>query len=145
MCSTSSGGYSHAEGNSTKASGMCSHAEGNETTASGDTSHAEGSGTKASSENQHVQGKYNIEDTTNTYAHIVGNGTYNYNTDEEVRSNAHTLDWQGNGWYKGELYTGGTSQSDANKVLTTANISFNDSGELVVTIGNVTKIFVPKQ
>ena len=145
MNSTANGGYSHAEGNSTKADNMCSHAEGNKTTASGESSHAEGDGTKASSENQHVQGKYNIEDTENKYAHIVGNGKYNYNTEEEVRSNAHTLDWQGNGWYKGELYTGGTSQSDANKVLTTANISFNDSGELVVTINGVSKTFVPKQ
>ena len=145
LATTANGGYSHAEGNGTTADNMCSHAEGDMTTASGDSSHAEGKGTIASSENQHVQGKYNIEDTTNTYAHIVGNGTYNYNTEEEVRSNAHTLDWQGNAWYKGELYTGGTSQSDANKVLTTANISFNESGELVVTIGNVTKIFVPKQ
>ena len=139
------GCFSVAEGFSTIASGNSSHAEGNSTTASGGYSHAEGKGTIASSENQHVQGKYNIEDTTNTYAHIVGNGTYNYNTEEEVRSNAHTLDWQGNAWYKGELYTGGTSQSDANKVLTTANISFNESGELVVTINGVSKTFVPKQ
>ena len=137
---TASGNISHAEGDWTVASGYYSHAEGSGTTASGDYSHAEGKGTKASSKNQHVQGKHNIEDTTNTYAHIVGNGTA-----DNTRSNAHTLDWNGNGWYKGELYTGGTSQSDANKVLTTANISFNESGELVVTIGNVTKTFVPKQ
>ena len=137
---TASGNISHAEGDWTVASGYYSHAEGTGSTASGIASHAEGSGTKASSGNQHVQGKYNIEDTENKYAHIVGNGTSN-----TKRSNAHTLDWNGNGWYKGELYTGGTSQSDANKVLTTANISFNESGELVVTIGNVTKTFVPKQ
>ena len=137
---TASGNYSHVEGDWTVASGYYSHAEGTGSTASGIASHAEGSGTKASSGNQHVQGKYNIEDTENKYAHIVGNGTSN-----TKRSNAHTLDWQGNGWYKGELYTGGTSQSDANKVLTTANISFNENGELVVTIGNVTKTFVPKQ
>ena len=137
---TASGNISHAEGDWTVASGYYSHAEGTGSTASGIASHAEGSGTKASSSNQHVQGKYNIEDTENKYAHIVGNGTSN-----TKRSNAHTLDWNGNGWYQGELYTGGTSQSDANKVLTTANISFNESGELVVTIGNVTKTFVPKE
>ena len=137
---TASGNISHAEGDWTVASGYYSHAEGTGSTASGIASHVEGSGTKASSGNQHVQGKYNIEDTENKYAHIVGNGTSN-----TKRSNAHTLDWQGNGWYKGELYTGGTSQSDANKVLTTANISFNENGELVVTINGVTKTFVPKE
>ena len=134
------GNSSHAEGFNTTASGNTSHAEGFNTTASGNTSHAEGEKTIASGQYQHVQGKYNIEDTTGTYAHIVGNGT-----SDGARSNAHTLDWNGNAWYKGELYTGGTSQSDANKVLTTANISFNESGELVVTINGVSKIFVPKQ
>ena len=150
MTSRAKGGASHAEGNSTKADGMCSHAEGNKTTASGDTSHAEGDGTKASSKNQHVQGKYNIEDTANKYAHIVGNGTYNYNTEEEVRSNAHTLDWNGNGWYAGKLSQDGTPTED--KDLTTkkyvddtiANqpqLSFDTEGNLVVTIGGVTKKF----
>ena len=52
--------------------------------------------------NQHVQGKYNIEDTIS--AHIVGNGT-EYN----ARSNAHTLDWSGNAWFAGDVYTGSTS------------------------------------
>ena len=137
---TASGNYSHTEGIATTASGNYSHAEGRGTTTSGYVSHAEGNYTIATSDYQHVQGKYNIEDTANTYAHIVGNGTSN-----TARSNAHTLDWDGNGWYKGELYTGGTSQSDANKVLTTANISFNESGELVVTINGVTKTFMPKQ
>ena len=137
--STASGVDSHAEGIGSTASGMGSHAEGDNTTASGDFSHAEGDRTIATSDHQHVQGKHNIEDTENKYAHIVGNGEA-----DTARSNAHTLDWNGNAWYKGELYTGGTSQSDANKVLTTANISFNESGELVVTINGVSKTFVPK-
>lgn len=77
--------------------------------ASGEYSHAEGYNTIASSNNQHVQGKYNIEDTTETYAHIVGNG----NADDN-RSNAHTVDWNGNAWYAGDIYVGGTSQDDTN-------------------------------
>lgn len=48
---------------------------------------------------QHVQGKYNIKDTEEKYAHIVGNGTYNYQTYSPAESNAHTLDWEGNAWY----------------------------------------------
>ena len=109
---TASGKNSHAEGNSTEASGECSHVEGDFTEASGNSSHAEGEKTIASSQNQHVQGKYNIEDTENKYAHIVGNGVSN-----DTRSNAHTLDWQGNGWYAGKLTQEGTPTED--KDLTT--------------------------
>lgn len=96
-----SGSNSHAEGSSTKATQSCAHAEGNYTTASGVSSHAEGYGTTASGDSQHVQGKYNISDTTS--AHIVGNGAFQKN------SNAHTLDWQGNAWFAGDVYTGSTS------------------------------------
>lgn len=97
-----SGIHSHAEGSGTTASNTNSHAEGGYTKASGDCSHAEGLYTIASGENQHVQGKYNISDTTS--AHIVGNGT-----ERNTRSNAHTLDWQGNAWFAGDVYTGSTS------------------------------------
>lgn len=88
---TASGSNSHAEGNDTIASGMSSHAEGSMTEATGNFTHAEGSGTKASSANQHVQGKYNLEDTADTYAMIIGNGTA-----DDARSNALTVDWSGN-------------------------------------------------
>lgn len=98
---TASGDTSHAEGGYTTASGLYSHVEGYHTTASGARSHAEGKGATASGENQHVQGKYNIEDTTS--AHIVGNGT------ADNKSNAHTLDWSGNAWFAGNVYTGSTS------------------------------------
>ena len=106
--------------------------------ASGAASHAEGYGTQAKSSCQHVQGKLNIPDTSNRYAHIVGNGTDEINT-----SNAHTLDWDGNGWYAGNLYVGGTSQDNANKVLSTADIKFTTDGKLSVTINGVTKKFNP--
>ena len=136
---------SHSEGMTTTASGGASHAEGRNTIASGMGSHAEGDSTKATSDFQHVQGKYNINDTANKYAHIVGNGVSN-----GARSNAHTLDWNGNAWYKGKLSQEGTPTED--KDLTTkkyvddtiANqpqISFDAGGNLVVTIGGVTKKF----
>ena len=95
---TASGSNSHAEGNGTTASGSDSHAEGNYTVASGMYAHSEGYYTKASSKFQHVQGKYNIEDTENKYAHIVGNGESG-----TIRSNAHTLDWNGNAWFAGDV------------------------------------------
>ena len=102
-----SGSCSHAEGSNTKAIGMYSHAEGSETKTKGRNSHAEGYSTIASGEYQHVEGKNNIEDTTNTYVHIVGNGT-----SDTARSNAHTLDWDGNAWYKGKLSQDGTPTED---------------------------------
>ena len=96
-----SGASSHAEGTLTEASSLCAHAEGYSTKASGSNSHAEGRETIAASDEQHVQGKYNVADTRREYAHIVGNGK----SDTE-RSNAHTLDWDGNAWYAGAINVG---------------------------------------
>ena len=145
---TASGYASHAEGSTTTASGVSSHAEGDYTTASGVSSHAEGYGSKASSQFQHVQGTYNIEDKDRKYAHIVGNGA-----GDVKRSNAHTLDWQGNAWYSGKVTTGAAPVEDMDlttkkyvddKVTSLPQLSFNEAGELVVTINGVSKTFVPK-
>lgn len=114
--------FAHSEGELTKASGQSSHAEGANTTASGATSHAEGFETIANHASQHVFGEYNVEDTSSAestergnYVEIVGNGEYN-----APRSNARTLDWDGNERLKGDLYfgcnadsTGGTKLGDA--------------------------------
>lgn len=133
------GNYSHAEGYGTTASGIYSHAEGQSAEAKGNYSHAEGCDTKASGNYSHVQGKYNIEDTENKYAHIVGGGESTYE-----RSNIHTLDWTGNAWYKNEVYVGGKNKDGGKKLLSTKDIYFNPNGELVVTIDGVTKKFTPK-
>ena len=83
----------------------------------GTAAHVEGWGNIATGKAQHVQGEYNIvdpeydvnnNDKRAKYAHIVGNGS-----DEDNRSNAHTLDWSGNGWFAGEVYVGGTGQNDS--------------------------------
>jgi hypothetical protein len=125
---TASGQYSHAEGYVTLASGQYSHAEGHTAKASGYYSHAEGLGTIAKGQHSHVQGKYNIEDTQQKYAHIVGNGQYN-----EKRSNAHTLDWNGNAWFQGNVSVDGTPAND--KDLTTKkyvdNIVANATPEII--------------
>lgn len=99
--------YAHAEGNGCAASGMSSHAEGEMTAAFGHYSHSEGQETIAHGNWQHVQGKYNVQDIDERYAHIVGNGEAG-----NRRSNAHTIDWQGNAWFSGKIYTGGTGQDD---------------------------------
>ena len=121
---TASGECSHAEGIAVTASGMYSHAEGGGTTASGMYSHAEGIYTTASGRSTHVQGEYNILDTAissydrSTYAHIVGNGT------SSVSSNAHTLDWNGNAWFAGDVYVGSTygrNKDEGSKKLVTVD------------------------
>lgn len=112
--STAGGIAAHAQGNNVTASGNYSHAEGNSTAASAEGAHAEGSYTLASSSYQHVQGKYNKEDKNGIYAHIVGNGT---GTSSSARSNAHTLDWEGNAWFAGDIYIGGTGQDNASKLF----------------------------
>lgn len=112
-----SGYYSHAEGRGSKARAIYSHAEGDRTVASGYAAHASGTvtralaqnsftageGTEANSRNQTVIGEYNRPDPaaagdTNhgNYAFIIGNG------DEITRSNALTVDWNGNVWHQGD-------------------------------------------
>lgn len=95
---------SHAEGANTVAKGYASHAEGRQCDALDDYSHAEGFNVEAAGIAHHAQGRYNIVNpnvTPNnpygTYAHIVGNGS------SGGRSNAHTLDWNGNAWYAGNI------------------------------------------
>ena len=120
---TASAGYSHAEGSGTMASGVCSHAEGRNTTSLGafshaegleskaeaQSAHAEGTGTLAKYKSQHVQGEYNM---AGNYAHIIGNGR-----SEASRSNCHTVDWNGNAWYQGDVFVG-----DSNKKLVTEDV-----------------------
>lgn len=103
--SFATGTDSHAKGISSCANGSyCSsngdysHSEGYRTSASGNGSHAEGYGTQAASDYQHVQGKYNVKDSENKYAHIVGGGSDNKN-----RKNIHTIDWDGNAEYAGDV------------------------------------------
>ena len=125
-----SGDYSHTEGYGTIASDNYAHAEGHGTFASKAHSHAEGQGTIAGSYQQHVQGKYNIEDASYTYAHIVGNGG-----NEDMRSNAHTLDWSGNAWFQGDVYTGstsGTNKDNGSKKLATEEFVTQEVGKISI-------------
>ena len=102
----------HAEGIASQATADASHAEGAGARAIGYVSHAEGYYTYAKNAYQHVGGKYNEYDPstndsihTGTYAEIIGNGT-----SDTQRSNARTLDWQGNEALAGGLTLGlGTS------------------------------------
>ena len=75
----------------TTATGEYSSARGKMAIAEGNYSTSYGQGTSAKSNNQTAIGKYNTEDSSSTYAFIVGNGT-GYG----ARSNALTVDWNGN-------------------------------------------------
>ena len=128
---------SHAEGAYTIASGGGSHAEGGSTTASGMFSHTEGYGTIASSYFQHVQGQYNIEDTSSTYAHIVGGGS-----DDSNRKNIHTLDWNGNAVFSGDVTATDSNGNTVSLLNSTINsdtiVSVSNGGTGYNTITDIT-------
>lgn len=112
-----SGPYSSAKGGYTEASGMYATAEGYDARAAGKHSHAEGFHTRATHRSQHVFGEFNAQDPSaatgdsqGSFVEIVGNGN-----SENNRTNARTLDWNGNERLKGRLFvnanndgTGGT-------------------------------------
>lgn len=50
-------------------------------------------------------------DVQGKYVHVVGNGV------SSARSNAYTLDWDGNGWFAGDVFVGGASQDEGVKLL----------------------------
>lgn len=104
------GYHSHAEGNETEANGRNAHSEGYDTYADGESAHAEGAhtyatgyyshtsnlGTKASHNAQTAIGKYN--NNLDYSAFEIGNGS-----SEDERSNAFTVDWDGNTRAEGDI------------------------------------------
>ena len=92
------GDYSHAEGSFTTASGENAHAEGYSTHATGKNAHAQNNGTIAASADQTALGKFNVADSSGTYAVIVGNGANTNN-----RANIMTVDWNGGVDAKGDV------------------------------------------
>lgn len=122
---TASGSSSTAIGDNTTASNSNAVSEGESTIASGRNAHAFGLRTTANSKNQIALGKYNVEDTPdpNTgygdYALIIGNGT-----GINARSNALTVDWDGN------LAVAGLSN------LSPVSFTISDVTSLPVTVYN---------
>lgn len=96
----------------TKANGRCGVAIGYGCVADGNNSRALGQGVNtkgtlstgigdritANGRLHFAIGKYNAVEEGDLYAFSVGNGT-----SEEARSNAYTLDWEGNGCYQGKV------------------------------------------
>ena len=95
-------GQAFAGGFSSKALGNTSFAFGTNciTRLNSSESLALGDHCIAGSANQMVFGQYNVEDTSGTYAEVVGNGS------SGNESNARTLDWQGNETIAGDFTNG---------------------------------------
>ena len=120
---TASGYYSialgplaRAKGNRSIAIGHDCHADkdyctaiGYDTIADGTYSVAVGAGVVAHGDNQIALGQFNAGDQINLL--VVGNGT-----SSTTRSNAHTLNKKGVAWFRGDVYTGGTSITGATKL-----------------------------
>ena len=102
------GGNSYAGGKDTTASGTNSRSVGEDTYAKGNNTVATGKRTVATRDNSFVRGEYNIVDEDKKYLDIVGNG------DIIERSNAYTLDEDGNGWFAGDV----TVNKDGKKYAT---------------------------
>lgn len=123
--------------------GEAALAEGKNTKAVGDQSHVQGLGTIANYASQHVFGEYNIPDSIQNgssnskgnYIEIVGNGT---GSNIQNRSNARTLDWNGNEILAGKLTLGaeGETQYDAPNIQQVEN---SLQGE-IININNSTGI-----
>lgn len=112
-----------ALGYNTKAQGARSMAANIGTTASGDYATSFGYYTTAAGDSSFVIGKYNITDTDNTYAFIIGNGT---SVAAANKSNAFTVDWDGNAFISNNLSVGGS-------VTITGNIVPETDGYMVGT------------
>ena len=95
--SRAGGEYAFALGNGVKANGQRAVAFGLDSEAADGMAFCHGRGTYGGF-CVHAEGKFNIKNYSNEYAHIVGNGT-----SDSARSNAYTLDWQGNGTFAGTV------------------------------------------
>lgn len=96
----------------------------NSTTADANDSLVHGIAASASAAAQRVGGKYPKGDPK--YVEIVGNGK-----SSSARSNAYTLDWDGNAWFMGSVECNGIIMKSPNG--TRFKLSVSDSGELKTT------------
>lgn len=95
----------------------------------GDGTAAFGYGNSAKGLGQTAIGKYNVIDNDNEYAFIIGNGDHTM-----LRSNAHTIDWDGNAWFAGNVE--GTAlilKSSTAGSSKRFRITVDDSGNLSAT------------
>ena len=122
-----------ATGIQTKALDYSAFAGGHTSEARKPMSFAHGYTAIAGSSVQFVHGKFNLIDTEGKYLHIVGNGTGN-GLDINCRRNAYTLDWNGNGWFAGNVEaTAIVLRSSTGGSTKKFKITVDDSGALNTT------------
>lgn len=109
--------YSFATNNYTNAQGISSAAFGFNTRAAGKNSFVTGISTVANGDTMTVGGKFNS--TLDNKIVVYGNGKNNAN-----RSDAYTLDWDGNAYYAGIIETLGIKLPTYNITLSSNNINF---------------------
>ena len=131
---TASAGQATALGSSTTASGGGAIATGMYSEASGNQSVTLGIGTAATRRSQFAFGEYNtreegVKNTRGQYMVIAGNGE-----DDTDRSNAMTLDWEGNEVLSGKLTIGADPSGDMDvvpkKMLDAVSITDTASGSI---------------
>ena len=105
----------HAFGSTVTASGHNAFAAGWDATASKTSSFALGEHVTASSQRQFVIGTYNVDDASDVYAFIVGNGT-----STSAKSNAFAVKWTGDAVFAGNVYSG--SIADTNRLVKKSEI-----------------------
>ena len=116
------GGFSHAEGNSTTASGANSHAEGSDTTASSNCAHAEGFTTTASKYYSHAEGSNTTASGTSSHAEGSGttaSGYYSHAEGSTTNATADTSHAEGSG----TTASGYASHAEGNSTTATAGSS----------------------
>jgi hypothetical protein len=121
--------YSVGFGDHVNVSGNTSFAAGTSHEASGNNVFIAGYGNKTANDNTFVEGRYNLD--VSDKAHIVGNGTVG-----DARSNAYTLDWEGNAYYAGDVYVQGdgtTAGFDGAKKVATEEYVNSPKNYIVLT------------
>lgn len=101
-----------------------------------------GQGTQALSDHQFVIGRYNLKDASGKYLLIVGNGTVD-SAWNITRSNAFTVDKDGNGWFAGSISTPKNlvvvGNANISKTLTVKDLVLSGKS---VDWGNVTSLLI---
>ena len=115
-------------GNNNEASGNYSYAQGNGNVASGEAATAQGIGTIAQTDGMSAAGKFNVE--TSGQAVVIGNGSSDLN-----RSNAYALDWNGNGYFNGDIYINCNDDSTGGTKLTSIP-SGGTTGQVLGKVSN---------
>lgn len=155
----SNGLYSHVEGHNSQASGIAAHAEG-DSRVYADYAHSEGYGTIATSPGAHAEGYNSHSHAPYTHSQNLGSwavnmantaiGKYNKYTDskgdgldlammvgngvdDEHRSNAYTLDWDGNATFAGDITTGTTLATSSQSLAAAINELYGIIPDVSVT------------